>query len=77
VKDFNENDFILWVDNDGKSTWLWKLIPDNSGKTRLLTRLNTKYKWKGIWIIYYLLFDLGDIIMMKKCLKGIKQRAEN
>ncbi|MFN3406051.1 MAG: hypothetical protein ACK40G_18295 [Cytophagaceae bacterium] len=76
VKDFKENNFILWTDNDGKATWLWQLIPIDNGKTRLLTRLNTKYKWSGIWIIYYILFDIGDIIMMRKTMKGIKQRAE-
>lgn len=76
VKEFKENDFILWVDKDGKASWLWKLIPAADGKTRLLTRLRTKYSWKGIWIIYYLLYDMGDIIMMSKCMKGIKKRAE-
>jgi hypothetical protein len=76
VKEFKENEYILWVDKDGKATWLWQLLPSGDGNTRLLTRLRTRYTWKGFWVIYYLLYDMGDIIMMSQCLKGIKKRAE-
>jgi hypothetical protein len=77
VKEFKENEYILWVDKDGRATWLWYLYPVDEKQTRLLTRLRTKYVWKGFWIIYYLLYDFGDIVMMSKCMKGIKLRAEN
>ena len=77
VKDFKEYEYILWVDKEGKATWLWHLYPIDETRSRLVTRLRTKYNWKGIWIIYYILYDMGDIIMMSKCLKGIKKRAEN
>lgn len=76
VKDFKKYQYILRVDKIGNATWLWYLIPDGNNKTRLLTRLKTNYVWKGFWIIYYLLFDMGDISMMRKCMKGIKWRAE-
>ena len=77
VKEFKENEYILWVDKDGRATWLWYLYPVDEKQTRLLTRLRTKYVWKGFWIIYYLLYDFGDIVMMSKCMRGIKLRAEN
>lgn len=77
VEDYLENDYILWVDKKGTSSWIWKLIPENNGSTRLITRLRTAYDWKSIWIIYFLIYDFGDIIMMKKCMKGIKERAES
>jgi hypothetical protein len=77
VKSFKEFEYILWVDKDGKATWIWYLIPLSSYQTRLLTRLRSKYVWKGFWIIYYLIADFGDIIMMTKCMKGIKRRAES
>jgi hypothetical protein len=77
VKEFKEHEFILWVDKDGRATWLWYLYPVDKNRSRLLTRLRTKYVWKGYWIIYYLLYDVGDIVMMRKCLKGIKIRAEH
>jgi hypothetical protein len=76
VKKFKENEYILWVDKDAKATWLWYLIPISNLQTRLLTRLRSKYIWNGFWVIYYLIADFGDIIMMSKCMKGIKRRAE-
>ena len=76
VKTFEANTYILWADKAGKATWLWYLIPIAQGETRLLTRLRTRYVWKGLWILYYLIGDMGDIVMMSKCLKGIKRRAE-
>jgi hypothetical protein len=76
VKSFSENDYILWVDKKGTATWTWKLIPQEDGSTRLITRLRTKYDWRSLWIIYYLIYDFGDIVMMKKCMLGIKRRAE-
>ena len=76
IKDFKKYQYILWVDKIGNATWLWYLIPVDNNKTRLLTRLKTKYVWKGFWIFYYLLYDVGDIIMMRKCMKGEKKRAE-
>ena len=76
VADFRRYEYVLWVGKYNKSSWLWYLIPEKDGETRLLTRLRTKYFWKGWFIIYYLLYDIGDIIMMRYCMKGIKYRAE-
>jgi hypothetical protein len=77
VKEFKEHEYMLWVDKDGRATWLWYLYPVDKNQSRLLTRLRTKYVWKGFWIIYYLLYDVGDIVMMRTCMKGIKKRAEH
>lgn len=77
VKDFKQDEFILWVDKEGRATWLWYIYVNNAGETRLITRLHTKYAWKSLWIIYYLIYDFGDIVMMKKCMNGIKRRAES
>lgn len=76
VKEYKEHEYILWVDKKGKATWLWYLYPIDKDHSRLLTRLRTEYEWKGFWVIYYLLYDFGDIVMMSKCMKGIKKRAE-
>lgn len=75
VKDYEKSKFILWTDQERMATWLWYLF-DKGDATRLITKLRTKYKWRSIWIIYYLIYDIGDIIMMKKCMKGIKGRVE-
>ena len=76
VKDFKQYEYILWIDKGGRATWIWYMYVNDVGETRLITRLRTKYVWNSLWIIYYLIYDFGDIIMMKKCMKGIKLRAE-
>jgi len=76
VKDFQQYEYILWIDKAGRATWIWYMYVNDAGETRLITRLRTKYVWNSLWIIYYLIYDFGDIVMMKKCMKGIKLRAE-
>jgi hypothetical protein len=76
VKDFKEPEYILWWDKKGNGTWDWCLCQNEAGETRLITRLRTKYDFRFPWIIYYIVYDFGDIIMMSKCLLGIKERAE-
>jgi hypothetical protein len=54
------------------STWAWVLYPHGSRGTRLVTRLRVA----SDRILPRLLLDLGEIVMMRKCLLGIKRRAE-
>jgi len=66
---------MLW--QKGGGTWLWQLEPDGTGRTRLITRLRSRYAWTGPTIVPELiLMEIGDPFMMRKCLLGIKQRAE-
>jgi hypothetical protein len=76
VLEYVDNDYILWIDKAKSSTWLWKILPEEGNGSRLITRLRTKYFFNSIWLIYFFIYDIGDIIMMKKCMKGIKSRAE-
>jgi hypothetical protein len=76
VKDYQEFEYILWWDKKGKATWLWYLKEVDGGRTRLMTRLKTRYNFKFPWAVYYLLYDFGDIVMMRQCMLGIKERAE-
>lgn len=76
VKDFKTHEYILWWDQKGHSTWLWQLAPLDDQSTRLITRLRVQYDWTPPWVFYYLLQDVGDIVMLRKCLLGIKRRAE-
>jgi hypothetical protein len=76
VKDYKEYEHILWWDKKGNGTWGWYLKSTEDGKTRLVTRLKTRYDFSFPWVLYYIIYDFGDIVMMRKCLLGIKQRAE-
>lgn len=76
VKDCQINAYMLWWDKKANSTWLWSLQPIAPHQTRLITRLRVRYSWASVWLLYYLLQDVGDIVMMRKCMLGIKRRAE-
>jgi hypothetical protein len=76
VKDFRHSEFILWWDRKGNGTWGWYLQEFEIGRTRLITRLRTRYDFSFPWVIYYLFYDFGDFVMMRKCMLGIKLRAE-
>ena len=66
---------MLW--EKGGGTWLWLLEPAGTGHTRLITRMRGRYRWTRPTIVTELiLMEIGDPIMMRKCLLGIKQRAE-
>jgi hypothetical protein len=66
---------MLW--EKGGGTWLWLLEPAGTAHTRLITRMRGRYRWTRPSIVTELiLMELGDPFMMRKCLLGIKQRAE-
>jgi hypothetical protein len=70
------NHYMLWGEHGGMS-WLWHLNQIEENKTRLITRVRLKYEWTHPIILGYLFLDVGDIVMMRKCMLGIKQRAES
>jgi hypothetical protein len=76
VKAFAINEWLLWEKPD--STWAWKLVPLEGGRTRLIARLKQRYAWEkpGLAIVTLVLLEFGDFAMMRRVLKGIKARAE-
>jgi hypothetical protein len=60
----------------GNSTWAWGLYPKDERHTRLITRLRIKYNWFSSSIISMLMVDVVELVMMRKCLLGIKRRVE-
>ncbi len=77
VKDFDANRYLLWWDKKGDSTWYWGLYPQDDRQTRLITRVRLHYRWLSPAILFSLLVEFTDIVMMRKSLLGIKQRAEH
>jgi hypothetical protein len=76
VKAFEVNRSLLW-EKPG-STWAWRLFPLEGGGTRLITRLKARYTWEspGSAILSVVLLEFGDFPMMRRALRGIKDRAE-
>ncbi|MEO6198161.1 MAG: hypothetical protein ABIP58_08680 [Dehalococcoidia bacterium] len=76
VKSLERHRSLLWWEVKGAATWAWALYPQPDGTTRLVTRIRILYNWQSPRILFYLVVDVGDIIMIRKCLHGIKERAE-
>lgn len=68
--------WLVWAKPD--STWSWKLVPVDHGRTRLVTRLKQRYAWESpaMALFTMLLLEFGDFPMMRRALCGIKARAE-
>jgi hypothetical protein len=68
---------LWWTGKDGQTTWAWGLYPTSGGATRLVTRVRAPFSWRrpvsAVWIF---LDEVADFPMMRKCLLGIKRRAE-
>jgi hypothetical protein len=76
VTAFEPSEWLLWEKPD--STWAWKLLPLDGGRTRLVSRLKARYAWEkpGSAILTLVLLEFGDFPMIRRVLKGIKARAE-
>lgn len=71
------NKFMLLVtgggsDTHGSWTWAWALYPQDAEHTRLVTRLRVQLRDP----LSNLMLDSFEIVMMRKCLLGIKRRVE-
>ncbi|HEV7663923.1 MAG TPA: hypothetical protein VGQ62_10350 [Chloroflexota bacterium] len=76
VKAFEPNQWMLWGDQAGQATWYWGLYPLDEQQTRLITRVRMRYRWTSALALFNPLVEFTDIAMMRKCLLGIKRRAE-
>jgi len=76
VKELEPQRRMLWWDEKGEYSWEWLLEPIDQQTTRLLNRLRvTRHRWT--WkMLYELVAVNGDVVMQRKLLRGIKQRAE-
>ena len=78
VKAIEPERWMLWWDDKTQdTTWTWALYPIDEQQTRLVTRVRMRYRWTKPTILFSLLVEFADLVMMRKCLLGIKQRAES
>lgn len=78
VKDFRPNEWMIWWDRRRQSTsWVWGLYPIDDVRTRLVSRVRNDYR-KGLsnFLFGVLLIETADFPLMRKCMLGIKRRAE-
>lgn len=76
VKELEQPRRMLWWDEQGEYSWEWVLEPIDQHTTRLLNRLRvTRHPWTRK-MLYELVAANGDVVMQRKLLRGIKQRAE-
>ena len=57
-------------------TWTWLLEPIGESTTRLLTRIRIRYRWLHLSIAFNLLIEFADIVMIRRMLLNVKERAE-
>jgi hypothetical protein len=78
VKAIEPERWLLWWDDTTHDTsWAWALDPVDQQRTRLITRVRMRYRWTKPTILFSLLVEFADLVMMRTCLLGIKQRAEH
>jgi hypothetical protein len=66
---------MLWSDGKGGWSWLWQLDATAGGGTRLVARVRARFPWSNP--VYGVLADVGDVVMMRRTLRGIRARAEH
>jgi len=76
VHSYEEPRYLLWAKAD--STWCWTLTDLSGGRTRLVTRIRTRYDWRHPVdaALGVLLMEVGDFPMLRRMLHGIRDRAE-
>lgn len=77
VHSFEPNRWLLWRKPD--STWAWQLTATDAGGIRLVTRIHAARDWRSAPLMAalgVLLMEFGDFAMLRRMLRGIKERAE-
>lgn len=76
VKETDPPRRMPWCDDVGEFGWEWLLEPAAAGGTRLLNRLRVTAHPSTGRMTYEAVAAVGDIVMQRRMLRGIKRRAE-
>ncbi len=66
---------MIWGAPD-EATWACVLEPSGGSGTRLLTRNRIHFRWLHPTIVFNLLIEFTDIVMIRRMLLNVKERAE-
>ena len=58
------------------TSWSWTFEPQADGRTRVITRIRSHYRWLSPSIAFSMLLEFADIWMLRKMLLNVRQRAE-
>lgn len=70
----NSHLVLQWVPD--RSTWTFALVPAGDGRTRLVSRNRLPKSGPFFWPAMVCFMEPGSLVMERKMLLGIKQRAE-
>jgi hypothetical protein len=70
--------YLLATSASGRDSWLWAQQPVDGRRTRLIWRMrHASYDWTSPGLLVrQLATDLGDFVVVRNILLGIKERAE-
>jgi hypothetical protein len=75
VDSFEAPEWLLW--RTPNRTWAWRLVRLSGEGTRLISRMHTLYEWRRPLVLgTVLLMEVADFAMMRRMLRGIRDRAE-
>jgi hypothetical protein len=75
VDSYSAPQWLLW--RTPNRTWAWRLVPLPGQQTRLISRMRTLYEWSRPLVLgTVLLMEVADFAMMRRMLRGIRDRAE-
>lgn len=66
---------MIWG-TPGDTSWAWVLEPLSDGRTRLITRVRSRYRWLSPTIVFSMLLEFADIWMMRRMLLNLRERTE-
>jgi hypothetical protein len=74
VDSYDQPAWLLW--RTPNRTFAWRLTPLGPDRTRLISRMQTRYEWRRpLTPFTVLLMELADYPMMRRMLIGIRDRA--
>jgi hypothetical protein len=75
VDSYSADEWLLW--RTPNRTWAWRLVRLSGERTRLITRMHVLYEWhRPLTLLTVLLMEVADFAMMRRMLRGIRDRAE-
>ncbi len=74
VQDVRRGEWMLYTAAAGRLSWVFSLAPLDETHTRLVSRI--RMRGSSVSPVAYAALDVGDFVMLRQMLNGIRDRAE-